>query len=359
MRGKMLAVTQVEKGAEGIRIIEKPIPEIGKRDVLIRVKAAGLCGSDLHIYRKKIETSAEIGVTIGHEFSGEVVEIGEEVKLWNVGDRVASDNTGYVCGVCTACRMGHPLDCEQRLGLGFELDGGFAEYVKIDGRILDRMPDCLVHIPDSVSYGDAAILDPIANGYNAVVQQGKFLPGESVAVIGAGPLGLACVNVAKMAGAAQVFLLVRARTSQLHREAALKMGADEILETESPVLKKYIESKTEGEGLACVYECAGPSELTELAVTLVRRGGKVIRVGFEFGGKDLKINALNQVVFHNIQLIGHEGYDPVSWHNCMKLLEAGMLDAKTPITHILPLTEYRKGVDLMLERKAIKVIYQP
>ena len=213
MKGKMLAVTQVSKGAEGIRIIEKAIPEIGKRDLLIRVKAAGLCGSDLHVYKKKIETSAEIGVTIGHEFSGEVVEIGEEVKFWKVGDRVASDNTGYVCGVCTACRMGHPLDCKHRLGLGFELDGGFAEYVKIDGRILDRMPDCLVKIPDSVSYEEAAILDPIANCYNAVVQQGKFLPGESVAVIGTGPLGLSCINAAKMAGAAQVFSIVRASTS--------------------------------------------------------------------------------------------------------------------------------------------------
>ncbi len=359
MQEKMKAIVQVKQGARGIRMQEKEIPRIGDSDILIRVKAAGLCGSDMHIYRGTIETSGNIGVTIGHEFAGEVVKVGSRVKHWKTGDRVASDNTGWVCGVCSGCRAGNPLNCEHRLGLGFELDGGFAEYVKIGGDILERMPDCLVHIPDNISYEEAAILDPIANGYYAVCQQGRFLPGESVAVIGTGPLGLACINAAKVAGAVRIFAIVRKSTSKLHREAALKMGATEILETDTVDIKQYILRRTDGEGVACTYECAGPAALTGTAADITRRGGKILRVGLEFKGEDLSLDVFNKIAFRNISLIGHDGYNPISWHNCLKLLEAGLLDAKTPITHVLPLDEYQKGVELMLNREAIKVVYHP
>ncbi|HWR28284.1 MAG TPA: alcohol dehydrogenase catalytic domain-containing protein [Negativicutes bacterium] len=356
----MKAIVKYADGPEGIGLKEIPIPEISEGDVLVKVKAAGLCGSDIHIYKSaKLPPFGKIGVVIGHEFAGEIVEVGSRVKHWKVSDRVASDNTGSVCGVCHACMIGEPIHCVHRLGLGSDLDGGFAEYVKIPADVLDVFPACLVHIPDSLSYEEAAILDPMANGYCAVVQHGTIMPGDSVAVVGVGPLGLACINAAKASGAAYVFAIVRKSTNVLHREIAKKLGATRVLEQETDDIAAEILSRTNGEGVESVFECAGPMSVVESCLPFTRSGGKIVRVGLVFEGDGLSLDAVNQMTFRNISLVGHNGYSPLVWANCLNLLSAGILDAKSTITHILPLEDYRKGVDLMLNREAVKVIFKP
>lgn len=356
----MKAIVKLGYRPEDIVLKEKPVPEIGDGDVLIRVKAAGLCGSDIHVYKsKEIIPLGKLGVTIGHEFAGEVVAVGKRVTRWKVGDRVASDNTGAVCGTCIPCMKGEPIHCEHRQGLGSDLDGGFAEYVRIGAEVLDVFPNCLLHIPDALSYEEAAILDPTANGYTAVVQHGGIVPGDSVAVIGVGPLGLACINAAKLSGALHVFAIVRKSTSELHRKTALTMGATEILEQEDENLTAYIRSKTHGEGVAACFECAGPTHLISFCAGITRNGGRIVRVGLEFGGQPLALDTVNQITFRNISIIGHNGYNPLAWRYCIDLLEAGLLQNKCTITHVLPLEDYRKGVDLMLRREAVKVVFHP
>lgn len=353
------AVVKFAPGPEGIDLCEKPIPEIGEGDLLVKIKAAGLCGSDLHIYRDVASDLGRMGVTIGHEFSGEVVRVGQRVKYWKKGDRVSSDNTGSVCGTCHACISGEPIQCRCRLGLGSDLDGGFAEYVKIGEEVLSVFPGCLVHVPDGISFEEAAILDPLANGYCAVVQHGYFLPGESVAVVGAGPLGLSCINSAKIAGAVNIVSIVRSTTNAIHRNMAKKLGATRILESDRDDIRSIVDTLTNGEGLACVYECAGPAQLLNLCTDITRNGGKVVRVGIDFSGADCGLSVINKMLFRNISLVGHNGYNPVSWKNCINLLGAGMLNAKDMITHVLPLEDYHKGVQLMLNREAIKVVFKP
>lgn len=356
----MKAVVKFAHGAEGIGLREKPIPEIGEGDVLIRVRAAGLCGSDVHIYKGSGELPlGRLDMVIGHEFAGDVVAVGARVKHWKTGDRVASDNTGAVCGVCNACIRGEPIHCAHRLGLGSDLDGGFAEYVRIGAEVLDIFPSCLVHLPDELSYEEAAILDPVANGYTAVVQHGGFVPGDSVAVVGVGPLGLACINAAKLAGALHIFAIVRSSTSQTHRQAAQKLGATMILEQETDDIAAIVREKTHGEGVATAFECAGPAKLIGLCAGITRNGGRVVRVGLDFGGAPLQLDTINAMTFRNVSLICHNGYNPLAWRYCVDLLAAGKLNCKATITHILPLERYREGVDLMLRREAIKVIYQP
>lgn len=356
----MTAVVREGPGPEGIVIKQMPIPTIGDGDVLIKVKAAGLCGSEVHVYKTpNMRFMGRAGVIAGHEFMGEVVEVGKRVRHWKVGDRVASDNTGYACGECNACLSGEPILCKHRRGLGSYYDGGWAQYCKIGEEILSLFPGCLVHVPDCVSDEVAAILDPISNGYCAVVQHGSFLPGDSVAVIGVGPLGLACINAAKAAGAAHILAIVRASTNSLHRERAIKMGATAVLEQEKDDIRQIVDTLTHGEGLASVYECAGPASLYKLCVDITRNGGKIVRVGMDHSSTAFDMDVVNSLLFRNISLIGHNGYNPLCWSNSLRLLEAGRLNPQEMITHVLPLTDYRKGVDAMLNREAIKVVYKP
>lgn len=355
----MKAIVKNSPGPDGIVLMEKSIPEVAAGDVLIRVKAAGLCGSDVHIFKTPDLPLGRLGVTLGHEFSGEVVAVGEGVTRWKVGDRVVSDNTGAVCGTCISCMKGEPIHCQHRLGLGSDLDGGFAEYVKIGAEVLNVFPNCLLHIPDSISYDEAAILDPTCNGYTAVVQHGNIVAGDSVIVVGIGPLGLACINAAKLAGALHIFVIVRKSTSKLHRELALQMGASMILEQGTDDIEGIIRAKTHGEGVATSFECAGPTGIIAQCTALTRNGGRVVRVGLDFGGAPLPLDVVNEMTFRNITLVGHNGYNPLAWRYCIDLLEAGKLNNKQTITHVLPLEDFRKGVDLMLKREAVKVVYHP
>ena len=143
-------------------------------------------------------------VVLGHEFSGVIAKKGKNVKKWQVGDRVVSDNTGYVCGECFACATGKYLMCPERKGIGYGMDGGFTDYVKINGDLLERNPKSLFRIPDNVSFEEAAILDPICNAYKAVVQESSIMPGEDIVIFGVGPLGLFSVQIAKIMGCANI-----------------------------------------------------------------------------------------------------------------------------------------------------------
>ena len=213
-----------------------------------------------------------------------------------------------------------------------------------------------MRLPDKISFEEGAILDPPANGYNAAIQQGGLMPGESVAVFGAGPLSLGSITVANAAGAVDIICIVRKSTNKLHRDAAIKLGATKILEAEDENLVKTVKDMTNGEGVSMVLDGAGPNELIELAVDITRYGGKILRIGYDWSPVNY---SLNNMVNRNISLIGHMGFNPVSWRNVIRLLNADKIDVKTMITHILPLTDFFRGVDAMLSREAIKVIYKP
>ena len=332
-----------------------PVPEPGEGDVLIKVKAAGLCGSDLHHYNGAFK-HAIVPVVLGHEFAGVVAKAGSRVKRFKEGDRVVSDNTGAVCGVCYACSRGDYLQCMERKGLGSKMDGGFAEYVLISEKVLGPFPNSLMHIPDCLSFEEGAILDPFANGYNALIQQGGLMPGDSIAVTGAGPLALGCINVAKAAGAADILVLVRPSCSQIHRQAALKLGATEILELGKDDIPGRVKKITDNEGLALTADSAGAVELFPLCVDITRRGGKILRIGYDWKGLDY---ILNDMTNRNISLVGHMGYNPVAWKQVLALFKKGMLDAKSTITTTMPLDDFEKGVRLMTERKVVKLVFIP
>ena len=178
----MKAVVKYGFGPRETELRDVPIPEIGDDDLLIEVKAAGVCGSDIAFDDGGHKEILNPPVVLGHEFSGMVCKVGKNVTKWKVGDRVMSDNTGEVCGECYACNTADFLSCPERKGIGYGMDGGFTNYVKILGKTLARVPHSLMRIPDCMSYEEAAIMDPACNGYMAVVQEAKVMPGDFVAL---------------------------------------------------------------------------------------------------------------------------------------------------------------------------------
>lgn len=348
----MLALVKYGTGPKETELRDVPVPEIGDDDLLIEVKAAGICGSDIAYDNGDHPNHLNCPVVLGHEFSGVVSKVGKNVKDWKVGDRVVSDNTGYVCGKCYACTTGQYLMCPERLGMGYGMDGGFTDYVKIRGDLLQRNPNALFAIPDNVSFDEAAILDPICNAYKAVVQESSILPGEDIVVFGVGPLGLFSIQIAKIMGCANIIAVGRTG-SEVRFELAKKYGATHIILSDKQDLGEEIAKITKGEKVPVVIDAAGANEVMKQAIGIVRKGGEIIKIGFD---KHPYHESLDALLDLGITVKGHFGYDYVSWKNVLHLLEIGKVDLKGMISHHIRLEDWSKGFDLVRSKKATKII---
>lgn len=341
------------KAETEIRDVE--VPQLGDEDILLEVKAAGICGSDLAFDDGGHENLLNPPVILGHEFAGVIAEKGKNVVDWEVGDRVVSENTGSVCGKCYSCSVADYLSCPSRLGLGYGMDGGFTKYVKIPGAILKRMPSCLFTIPESMSFEEAAILDPCCNAYMAIVQESRFLPGQDLAVFGVGPLGLFSVQIGRAAGAANIIVVGLERDAERF-QLAKKLGATHIVKGDVEDVYEAVMNISSGEGVPLVVDCAGVSTALEQAIEITRNGGQIVKIGYDENPLGL---SLDPVLDKSISIKGHFGYNFVSWKNTIKLAEAKMIYLKAMISHELPLSQWKVGFDLARKQKSIKVILHP
>lgn len=353
----MKAVIKMDYGPGQLQYTDYPKPEVGKDDVLIKVKAAGICGSDLQLrYGTVTDKIVDYPIVIGHEFAGEVCEVGESVVRWKTGDRVVSDNTGFVCGTCHACATGDYLNCAGRKGMGNDMDGGFAQYVKIPGQVLHAFPNCLYRIPDNCSYEDASILDPCCNAYKAVVQEAGFQPGENIVIFGAGALGLFSVQIANIVGANRIILVGQKADEKTRFVQAAKLGATDFVVSDRDDVCSKIKELCVGEEISTIIDCAGPGIVLEQSMELIRNGGTIVKVGF--GPQPLGFS-LDRLVAKAITLKGHMGYDSTSWMNCLKLLEQGRIHMEYIISDRMPMSEYEKGFEMVRNKEATKIILQP
>jgi L-iditol 2-dehydrogenase len=191
----MKAVVKYGQEDGMVELREVEIPKITPNDVLLEVKAAGICGSDIEMWRHHFTYPVNTPVIQGHEFCGVIAEVGKEVKEYKIGDPVISETSAYVCGTCQFCRTGYYNLCPDRLGYGYGVDGAFTKFVKVRQEILHRKPA-------AVSFEEAAITEPVCVAYNAMVHRSRIKPGDAVVVIGPGPIGLFCLQLARIAGAA-------------------------------------------------------------------------------------------------------------------------------------------------------------
>lgn len=360
MEDTMKALVWYEVGYGKMEIREVPVPETGEEDILLEVKAIGICGSDLHNYLGAAYESnlPKLPAIPGHEFTGVIVKAGKKVnKRWKVGDRVVSDNTGYACGVCPACARGDFVNCPERKCIGWHMDGGYAKYVKIPGEILKLYPNTLMQLPASMSFTEAACLEVTANMYKALIQEGGLAPGENVVIYGAGPMALMAVQLAHAAGAAKIILIGMSSDRPLRFPLAEKFGADVCLASdEEEDILKTVQKLLGVNGAAVVLDVVGHPSVTAMSVEMVRNEGTVVYVGNSFQPYNYNMMPIQN---KSVTFRGHMGYNAESWRNSMAMAEAGLLDLKSLATHILPLEQFAEGFELLKKQEAAKVVLIP
>ena len=286
-----------------------------------------------------------------------IVEVGEKVTDWKVGQRVVSDNSAHVCGVCPACEQGDFLCCESKVNLGLDNNtwgGGFSKYCKVPGEILRIHKHAIWEIPENVKYEEAAVLDPICNSYKAIAQQSHLLPGQDVVVFGTGPLGLFAVQVARIMGAVNIVMVGLDEDVPVRFPVAKELGATHCVNGSKEDVVKRCTEICGRDNLGLVVECSGANIALKQAIEMLRPNGEVVRVGMGF--KPLEFS-INDITSWNKSIIGHMAYDSTSWRNAIRLLASGQIKVQPMITHRLGLSEWEKGFELMAKKEAIKVIF--
>lgn len=302
-----------------LKIEEVPVPEVGPNEVLIDVKATGICGSDIHILEGVTPTGFS-PITLGHENAGVIVEVGENVKEWKPGDRVCV-NAIVFCGTCYNCLRGRYSICVTRRLLGIHLDGGLADYCKAP-------VENLIKLPDSIPFEQCAIItDAVATPYHALTKMGGFQLGESLAVFGIGGLGFHGVQLGKIAGASKV-IAVDVINENLN--LAKKHGADVVIDASKEDPVGTIKEATNGEGVDLALECVGLENTISQSVESVKIGGKAVVVGL--GPDPIKTLPPTAFVRSEIELIGSYSFETGEIQRLVDLAASERLDLSDSIT---------------------------
>jgi threonine dehydrogenase-like Zn-dependent dehydrogenase len=325
-----------------VEFVERRLPTLGKSDVLIRVRAAAICGSDLHIY-KDAHPAVSLPVTVGHELSGEVIAVGEQVSRVQPGDRVAVEPV-LVCGKCYFCRRGQYQRCTEISFQYRQGQGGFTTHFISHENWVHRLPD-------HISYEEGALMEPLSVAVHAVKMSGLGM-GQNVAVFGDGPIGLLILMVAALGGAEKVFV-VGARGYRLER--ALQLGAFSAINNFEEDALKIIFDQTAQLGVDRSFEAVGIETTLIQSLRALKKGGAATLVGL-FEQSEIKIPA-NLFVQREITLTGSQGYN-WDFETAIELVTEKNLDLSSLITHILPLTALEEGFKLLIDPdgNAIKVV---
>jgi (R,R)-butanediol dehydrogenase/meso-butanediol dehydrogenase/diacetyl reductase len=344
-------------GKKDVRVEDIPEPPApGPGDVKIKVHWTGICGSDLHEYlagpifipadAPHPLTGAQAPLTLGHEFSGEVVEIGEGVTNVEVGDKVTSDACQY-CGECFMCKRNRYSLCEKLAFTGLMADGAFAEYVNVPAYSLYKLPA-------EMSSDAGALVEPIAVGVHAI-RRGRVLEGDTVAVVGAGTIGLVTLQAARAAGASKVFVLEIAKA---RKEFAEKLGATAVIDPTEVDPVEEIRRLTDGLGVDVAIECIGGEKTAPLTIQLTRPGGRAVIVGIFEGPSEQHFNDL---VFTEREVYGSLAYYG-EFDTAIALLSDGRLVAEPLITGRIKLDDIvEKGFEELVAHKEsnIKILVSP
>ncbi|HTV60897.1 MAG TPA: L-threonine 3-dehydrogenase [Verrucomicrobiae bacterium] len=332
--------------ARGAAVEPVSVPSIGPTDVLVRVRAASICGTDLHIYDWDPWSASRIHppMTFGHEFCGVVERLGEEVYSVKPGDFVSAE-MHVNCGVCRACRTGQRHVCQSVKILGVDADGCFAEFVRIPVRNLWKVDPA---IPEHY----AAILDPLGNAVHAVLE--GDIVGQNVVVTGAGPIGLMAIAVAKACGCSLVF----ATEINAHRRAlARQMGADEALDPSQGDVVARVREATDG-GADVLLEMSGNPNAISQGFQMLRAGGRASLLGIPTG--PVTLDLLNEVIFKGATVHGIYGRRMFeTWVQMSELLKHGKLNLEPLFKERLPLEKFADAFSLLEKGQAGKILFFP
>ncbi|MBP8296422.1 MAG: L-threonine 3-dehydrogenase [Burkholderiales bacterium] len=336
---KTLAKTKREPG---IWMVDGPVPEVGHNDVLIKIRKTAICGTDMHIYKWDAWSQKTIPVpmTVGHEYVGIVVEVGQEVRGLEIGQRVSGEGH-LVCGHCRNCRAGRRHLCRNTKGVGVNRPGAFAEYLVIPAENAFPIPD---DIPDDI----AAILDPFGNATHTALS--FDMEGEDVLITGAGPIGIMAAAIARHVGARHVVIT---DMNPYRLALAQKMGATRTVNVERESLSEVMREIGMVEGFDVGLEMSGvPGAFRQMLETM-NHGGKIALLGIP--PSDTAID-WNQVIFKGLIIkgvYGREMYE--TWYKMIAMVQGG-LDLMPMITHRLPVADFLEGFETMASGQSGKVV---
>jgi L-iditol 2-dehydrogenase len=343
----MPAVVQYDLKPHSVEVREMPVPEIGEEDVLLQVGAVSVCGSDVHQYHGSQSWPVRTPVVLGHEFGGTVAAVGRRVKNFKEGDRVVSETAAYICGKCMMCRTGAYNLCPERKGFGYGINGAMAAYVSVPER-------CLHHIPDSLPFRKAALTEPCCVGYNCVIEKSKVRPGDIVVVLGPGPIGLLCAEMARLAGAGTLIVAGLAQDAP-RLEAARRMGATPINLQETN-LNDYVRSIGDGLGAHLVVDAAGASAALKSALDIVRPAGQITKVGW--GPQPLNFS-IDPLVQKAVTLQGSFSHTFQNWEMVVSMLASGQINLDPIISQVAPIQDWQDSFDGMHTGKYVKAVLTP
>jgi threonine 3-dehydrogenase len=330
------------KAEPGIWITDTEKPELGHNDLLIKINKTAICGTDIHIYNwdEWAQKTIPVPMVVGHEYAGEVVAIGQEVKGFTIGDRVSGE--GHItCGHCRNCRGGRTHLCRNTVGVGVDRAGSFAEYLVIPAYNAFKLPD---EISDDL----AAIFDPFGNAVHTALS--FDLVGEDVLITGAGPIGIMAAAVAKHVGARHVVIT---DINEYRLDLARKMGATRAVDVSKENLADVMTELGMTEGFDVGMEMSGvPMAFTSMLESM-NNGGKIAMLGIP--GSDMSID-WSQVIFKGLTIKGIYGREMFeTWYKMASLIQSG-LDLSPIITHHYKVDDFQQGFDMMRSGQSGKVI---
>ena len=342
----------VFKGVENLVLEEVETPACPEGGLLLKVKACGFCGSDLRTYHFGHKNVTPPWI-IGHEVAGEVVEVGKKVKDFRVGDRLAVAPPVY-CGKCYFCQRGLYYLCENIRELAQHWPGGFAEFMAIPPEALN----CgnVNHIPEGMSFEEAAISEPASSCVNAQ-EIAKVSIGETVTIIGAGPIGCFHVEIAKARGALKVILM---DILESRLKLAERFSPDFLINNsrEENYIEKVMEI-TDGLGSDVVIVACPSAKAQQDSLKIARKGGKVVFFGGLPPGKSIASLDSNLIHYKALCVQGSTTFSPKHNRLALRLIHTGKIRAKKYITHVFSLEEYKKAIEVLEKGEALKVVLKP
>jgi L-iditol 2-dehydrogenase len=336
---------------EDLRIEDTPAPEARPGEIVIRVRSCSTCGTDAKIFHHG-HHHISLPRVLGHEVAGEIVEVGNGVDGFGVGDRVQVI-AAIPCGECFFCRRGQETVCENLESIGYQYDGGFAEFMRVPRKVLDR--DGLNRVPDHVPFEAASLTEPLACVLNGqeIAQVGT---GDVVAVLGAGPIGCLHVRLARARGASSIIL---ADVNERRLELSLRARPDIVIDSAKEDAVDAVRKATDGRGADVVITATGAGAAQEQALEMASARGRISL----FGGlpRDNSVIRFDSNLVHYRELIVVGAYGSAPRHNraALELISTGAVEVEDLITHRVPLDRVRDAIDIVTSGEGLKVVVEP
>jgi L-iditol 2-dehydrogenase len=338
------ALVKVDAGSSlSLKDIDEP--EVGLEEVKVEVKAAGICGTDLHILRNEYKHA--VPVVLGHEYSGLVAAVGRKVKTCAAGDRVVSLTAAVTCGHCEHCLSGIPMLCAERKSIGSGVNGAFTKYIIVHERLIKK-------IPESVSLDAAALTEPLACVVHGVMEMAQICAGDVVLISGPGVIGLLSLQVARAAGARVVVCGTAGDRGRL--EIARSMGAGEVVDLSVGDVSECVRGLTGGRGADAAIECAGVEKSAAQCLQLLRKRGRYIQMGLF--GKPITAD-FDLMTYKEIRYSCSFASTHSSFSTALRLMDCGLVDPLPLISARLPLDSWKEGFRIMESKEGLKVLFYP